>query len=360
MFSTEFASGIATAGVIHLIGIPMNPTTSSECEFSAGCANAAGEQPSGFPTVVATAPTEIYLDLGEPMEDGATFQDLHEVTWSAKNATGCGIRYVRADQHADNQALGAGYAAARLEIESLRVQLSAQRGAPMFWVRLRSDGGYEGPIPDASIEEVRKHSGAWLPLHLFRASGSDGKPAQPPKCELTVHYGSMPESNGRENWTATVYRKNGGNFWEDLADGVQLARSEYPDRVRYFADRMRYLLGELEERPDIRQYDADRKSPWIPPELESSAENSGALELGRMLAEQVLSMGMITQPGVRARELARQVLSEGAESPAEAVLRAVAKRLGLNAPKGLDLHVFETRICEAVEKLESAAGQPHL
>ena len=37
---------------------------------------------------------------------------------------------------------------------------------PMFWVRLRSDGGYEGPIHNAVIEDVRRMSGAWHPLYL--------------------------------------------------------------------------------------------------------------------------------------------------------------------------------------------------
>ncbi|WP_194761017.1 hypothetical protein [Klebsiella variicola] len=40
---------------------------------------------------------------------------------------------------------------------------------PLFWVRVKSDGGYEGPIHDSKLEEVRKKSGEWLPLTL--ASG---------------------------------------------------------------------------------------------------------------------------------------------------------------------------------------------
>ena len=36
---------------------------------------------------------------------------------------------------------------------------------PVFWYRVRSDGRYEGPIPNSSIEEVRKKSGAWTPLY---------------------------------------------------------------------------------------------------------------------------------------------------------------------------------------------------
>jgi hypothetical protein len=35
---------------------------------------------------------------------------------------------------------------------------------PLFWYRPCSNGMYEGPIHNAQIEEVRKQSGAWIPL----------------------------------------------------------------------------------------------------------------------------------------------------------------------------------------------------
>src|SRR3989344_5733942 len=37
---------------------------------------------------------------------------------------------------------------------------------PLFWVRLCSSGGYEGPLHKDRIEAVRKISGAWSPLYL--------------------------------------------------------------------------------------------------------------------------------------------------------------------------------------------------
>lgn len=37
---------------------------------------------------------------------------------------------------------------------------------PLFWVRLCSSGGYEGPLHKDRIEAVRKLSGAWSPLYL--------------------------------------------------------------------------------------------------------------------------------------------------------------------------------------------------
>jgi hypothetical protein len=36
---------------------------------------------------------------------------------------------------------------------------------PLFWFRPSSDGSYDGPLPNTSIEEARKLSGAWKPLY---------------------------------------------------------------------------------------------------------------------------------------------------------------------------------------------------
>lgn len=84
--------------------------------------------------------------------------------------------------------------------------------------------------------------------------GADGKP------ELTVWYGAMPETNGKTNWTAMLHRE-GQHPWE----GITIDRSEYPDRVRYEADRMRHLIGELADEPDILAYDADAHSGYVYP-----------------------------------------------------------------------------------------------
>jgi hypothetical protein len=72
--------------------------------------------------------------------------------------------------------------------------------------------------------------------------------------ELQVWYGAMPESNGRTNWTAILHRG-------DLVEGYTLARSEYPDRVRYDADCVHSIISGG-ERPDILQYDGDACSGW--------------------------------------------------------------------------------------------------
>jgi hypothetical protein len=77
---------------------------------------------------------------------------------------------------------------------------------------------------------------------------------------LSVRYLSMPENNGRENWTAILC----ADGKDDMTDGYCFARSEYPDRVRYDADRMRYLIGETDKRPCILDYDADKCSDYVP------------------------------------------------------------------------------------------------
>ncbi|WP_367908713.1 hypothetical protein AB3N47_14485 [Enterobacter cloacae] len=83
--------------------------------------------------------------------------------------------------------------------------------------------------------------------------GADEKP------ELAVWYGSMPESNGKANWTAILHRKGEGR----CMDGFTIDRYEYPGRVLYAADRVRYLIGEKSERPSILDYDADAHSGYV-------------------------------------------------------------------------------------------------
>lgn len=103
-------------------------------------------------------------------------------------------------------------------------------------------------VKQAFAKGMDRYSGAMLTL------------AAPKPIELTVWYGAMPESNGKTNWTAILHRKG-----EQVWDGITIDRSEYPDRVRYEADRMRYLIGELTEEPDILAYDADKHSGYVAP-----------------------------------------------------------------------------------------------
>ena len=63
------------------------------------------------------------------------------------------------------------------EIERLRAKIEAmEKQEPVFWWRPCSDGAYEGPIHNSSIERVRKQSGAWSPLYL--APGAQPAPIE--------------------------------------------------------------------------------------------------------------------------------------------------------------------------------------
>lgn len=81
---------------------------------------------------------------------------------------------------------------------------------------------------------------------------------------LTVWYGSMPESNGKANWTAILGREGDPDFDMHI-DGFCFARSEYPERVRYDADHMRWVIGEQSEKPCLLDYDEKAHSGYVAP-----------------------------------------------------------------------------------------------
>ncbi|MCF3452791.1 DUF551 domain-containing protein [Enterobacter hormaechei] len=99
--------------------------------------------------------------------------------------------------------------------------------------------------------------GGWNSCRAAMLQGAEPVSQHP---ELTVWYGSMPETNGKTNWTAILHRKG-----ECLSTGITIEISEYPDRVRYEADRVRHIIGELKEQPDILAYDADAHSGYVKP-----------------------------------------------------------------------------------------------
>lgn len=81
--------------------------------------------------------------------------------------------------------------------------------------------------------------------------------------ELAVWCGPMPESNGRANWSAILYRKAEGFL---SGPSICIERSEYPNRVRYEADRLRYIIGEIDAEPDILAYDGNLHSGYTGPQ----------------------------------------------------------------------------------------------
>lgn len=99
---------------------------------------------------------------------------------------------------------------------------------------------------------------------------TESKPQNP----LTVWFGPMPESNGKTNWTAVLMPK-GGRIW----DGITLERSEFKDRVRYTADRVRYLLGEYEEEPDLLAYDQNLQEHLVQEAAEHDLASKGLAQI---------------------------------------------------------------------------------
>lgn len=115
--------------------------------------------------------------------------------------------------------------------------------------------------------------------------------AKPATVELEVWYGPMPESNGKSNFTATLRRKGASPF---DTDSYSFSRSEYPERVRYEADFMRYLIGEITERPDCLDYDDQKHSGYqYPPTKQelalqaAQADASEAHEVLRMVEQEL-------------------------------------------------------------------------
>lgn len=106
---------------------------------------------------------------------------------------------------------------------------------------------------------LKKYQVRQRELHLReRAQKAERELAARP--ELTVWFGSMPESNGKRNWTVMLCRKGQG-LLGDIARGFCISRSEYYDRERYEADCLRFLVGERAEYPDILEYPGDTKEP---------------------------------------------------------------------------------------------------
>lgn len=130
----------------------------------------------------------------------------------------------------------------------------------------------------------------WNACRAAMLQCADGKP------ELTVWYGSMPESNGKANWTAILHRKGEGR----CMDGFTIDRSEYPGRVLYAADRVRYLIGEKSERPSILDYDADAHSGYVKPGNSPVIPDGWVLAPVDMTPEQIRAVQLNSELGAYA------------------------------------------------------------
>lgn|GEM_PF-6217182 len=157
------------------------------------------------------------------------------------------------------------------EIARLRAALATQPAAGELVYQYKGLSGEWIETKQAYYEYQKRHG--WPVRVLWTAPPV----AAGETLALTVWYGSMPESNGKTNWTAILHRKGDG-----LMDGPHLtiARSEYPDRVRYEADQVRHIIGELAEEPDILAYNADAHSGYTAPPA-AAMRAQGGVEVSR-------------------------------------------------------------------------------
>lgn len=151
----------------------------------------------------------------------------------------------------------------------------------------------------------------------IEAVSSAPTPSQP---ELTVWFGSMPESNGKKNWTVLLRRKTPDRSRTSLSSGICFGRSEYYDRERYGADCLRYVIGELSKPPHILDYDEKLKEPDIPAPVQeeiTDAANtiktlqealSGMLEVFGVTKTHLTGGSSISSTEVEVCDLAREVL----------------------------------------------------
>lgn len=118
----------------------------------------------------------------------------------------------------------------------------------------------QGVVSRASVHDDMRQAADLLEGSAVAAESAT--PAGELRPELTVWYRPVPESNGKSNFTATLVRK-GADFFDTAH--YTFSRSEYPDRVRYEADFMRYLIGERAERPEIwdKGYDFNKHSGYV-------------------------------------------------------------------------------------------------
>ena len=170
------------------------------------------------------------------------------------------IRKVSASLHdyKDGAPWGAFDLSALMELDDI-LTAPQQAAEPVYFIR---DNGaskwlevaktaYRAALAMPSLCETRI-------LYAGHPPAQPEQPAPIPTSEmLTVWFGSMPESNGKMNWTAILHRG-------DISEGFTIARSEYHDRVRYDADCVRHLIGELEDEPDILEYDGSLTRPAAP------------------------------------------------------------------------------------------------
>lgn len=160
-----------------------------------------------------------------------------------------------------------------------------------------------GAMPEQSADWLKQE------IRMTNEKIAEGS-AQVARPALTVWYGPMPESNGKSNFTAILRRKDGKGL-EGMTNSHCLDQSEYPERVRYTADRVRYLIGEIDECPDILAYDADKHSGYVAPERSDTPAPAYKFPtFADWLASPISGAGDLRQYANLAFDAAREVVGD--------------------------------------------------
>lgn len=167
--------------------------------------------------------------------------------------------------------------------------------------------------------------------------------------KLAVWYGPMPESNGKTNWTAILH--NG-----DITKGITLDRSEFPDRVRYEADRARFLIGELKEAPFILDYDANKCDAAQQQAEPGADERAAHLDL---LQDVLDAKAIMLKAGCKQDAFAAMFAEYAAQSGQRAGVAEAAKVLPFAVLDALRFYANGSHFCLADETAwDTVSGEP--
>lgn len=118
---------------------------------------------------------------------------------------------------------------------------------PLFWYRPRSDGGYEGPLHSGQIEDVRKASGAWVPLFAGAAPAS-AEPVALPQCPFPCGWSGLHKIAVQDAaYLAKVQ-------WPEDEEGVSVPRATAMRSMDYLIQVCRTMLNAAPVAAQAQQY----------------------------------------------------------------------------------------------------------
>lgn len=138
---------------------------------------------------------------------------------------------------------------------------AAQSLAPLFWYRPRSDVGYEGPIPDARMDEVRKACGSWVPL-VPQVDTGNANLNESVAGDLLPPVGSLVLAHLGRSDAWVPHMVTGYYVWGDLGGNANLQRVfvRLRDAAGFTNARMLRDLRTLEGAPLVKE-SKDRLRP---------------------------------------------------------------------------------------------------